>query len=96
MHVNGARAERVFNQRLTTRSSQAPCQEATMTGYRFYFFKTLLNSDGHRFKCLQGEIEIRNSETEAEAMESASRQFALERGLSDWKIYADDVEVRPT
>ncbi len=66
-----------------------------MTGYRIYFFKTLVNSDGHPFKCLQGEIEIRNSNTEAEAMESASLQFARERGLTNWKIYADDVEVTP-
>jgi hypothetical protein len=66
-----------------------------MTAYRFCFFKTLTNSDGHRFKCLQGEIEVETSDNEAEALAFASRRFADERGLSDWKIYADDVEVRP-
>lgn len=65
-----------------------------MTAYRFFFFKTLLNSDGHRFKCLQGEIEVQNSGTEAEALACASRQFADERGLADWKIYADDIEIQ--
>jgi hypothetical protein len=86
--------EYVFNNNHPS-TATAPCQEATMTGYRFYFFKTLLNSDGHRFKCLQGEIEVPSSSTEAEALACASRQFATERGLSDWKIYADDVEVQP-
>jgi len=64
-----------------------------MTGYRCSFYKILLNSDGHRFKCLQGEIEVANSDTAAAAKEQASRQFARDRGLCDWRIYADDIEV---
>jgi len=64
-----------------------------MTGYRCSFYKTLLNSDGHRFKCLQGEIEVASSNTVADAKVQASSQFARERGLCDWRIYADDIEV---
>jgi hypothetical protein len=64
-----------------------------MTGYRCSFYKTLLSSDGHRFKCLQGEIEVEASITAAEARAQASSQFARERGLCDWRIYADDIEV---
>ena len=64
-----------------------------MTGYRCSFYKTLLSSDGHRFKCLQGEIEVVNSKTAADAKAQASSQFARERGLCDWRIYADDIEV---
>jgi hypothetical protein len=64
-----------------------------MTGYRCYFYKMLLSSDGHRFKCLQGEIEVATSRTLAEAKEQASREFAHARGLCDWRIYADDIEV---
>jgi hypothetical protein len=53
----------------------------------------LLSSDGHRFKCLQGEIEVLSSNTAAEAKAQASTQFARERDLCDWRIYADDIEV---
>ncbi len=66
-----------------------------MTRYRVCFFKTLLNSDGHSFRCLQGEIDIQNSDTEAEALASASRRFADERHLGNWTIYADEIEVLP-
>jgi hypothetical protein len=67
--------------------------EARMTEYRVYFFKHLLNSDGHRFKCLQSEFEIVDCATQAEAMECALHKFAAQHGCRDWKIYADHIEI---
>ena len=33
-----------------------------MNNYRVSFYKDLLNSDGHRFKCLQKEIDVRSDD----------------------------------
>lgn len=66
-----------------------------MADYRVSFFKNLVSSDGHRFKCLQGEIEVRGSDSPAQAIEVASREFELRHGQCDWKCHADLVEVTP-
>ncbi len=64
-----------------------------MADYRVSFFKNLVSSDGHRFKCLQCEIEVRDSASPAQAIETASREFELRHGLRNWKCHADLVEV---
>ena len=64
-----------------------------MADYRISFFKNLVSSNGHRFKCLQGEAVVRGSGGAAEAIETASRQFEREHGLRDWRFHADMVEV---
>jgi hypothetical protein len=46
-----------------------------MSAYQVSFFKNLLSSDGHPFKCLQRRIDIGDAETAAQAAESASRAF---------------------
>jgi len=64
-----------------------------MADYRISFFKNLCSSNGRRFKCLQGEIEVRGSEDPAQAIETASREFELQHGLRDWHMHADLVEI---
>ncbi len=64
-----------------------------MADYRVSFFKNLVSSDGHCFKCLQCVIEVRDSASPAQAIETASREFELRHGLCDWKCHADLVEV---
>ena len=64
-----------------------------MPDYRISFFKNLVSSNGHRFKCLQAEIEICGSAGPSEAVEAASREFELRHGLSDWRFHADLVEI---
>jgi hypothetical protein len=64
-----------------------------MPHYRVSFFKTLSSSDGHCFKCLQQRIDVPNSEGTEQAAEAASRQFERLRGLPDWKLLADSIEV---
>jgi hypothetical protein len=64
-----------------------------MSNYRVSFFKTLLSSDGHGFRCLQQQIDVRNSASPEHAAESALRQFEALHELPDWKLHADSIEV---
>jgi hypothetical protein len=64
-----------------------------MSDYRVSFFKDLVNSDGHRFRCLQQEIDILNSDSREHAAEAASRTFEALHELPDWKLRADWLEV---
>jgi hypothetical protein len=64
-----------------------------MARYRVSFFKNLLSSDGHQFKCLQQQVDVTNSEGVAPAMESASRQFERCHGLQHWQQLADSIEI---
>ena len=66
-----------------------------MPAYRVSFYKTLLSSDGHAFKCLQQQIDVTESENVTQAAEAASRAFARLHGMRDWKVYADCFEVTP-
>ena len=57
-----------------------------MTLYRVSFYKDLLNSDGHSFKCLQRQVDV-ESEGPSQAMVVAERQVDKER------LNADCIEV---
>ena len=57
-----------------------------MNNYRVSFYKDLLNSDGHRFKCLQRQIDIQSDDP--------SHALVLAEGLIDnARLDADCVEV---
>ena len=62
-----------------------------MSTYHVSFFKCLLSSDGHPFKCLQQRIDISDAES-AEHAENASRAFETLYGFP-WKLRADSIEV---
>jgi hypothetical protein len=64
-----------------------------MSAYHVSFFKNLVSSDGHPFKCLQQRIDISDAESAAEATESASRAFETLYGCP-WNLHADSIEVR--
>jgi len=57
-----------------------------MTLYRVSFYKDLLNSDGHCFKCLQRQVDV-ESEGPSQAMVVAERLVDNER------LNADCIEV---
>ncbi|MBA2402326.1 MAG: hypothetical protein H0V72_27255 [Bradyrhizobium sp.] len=57
-----------------------------MNSYRVSFYKDLLNSDGHSFKCLQRQVDVQ-SEGPSQAMVLAERLVDNER------LNADYVEV---
>jgi hypothetical protein len=64
-----------------------------MSTYHVSFFKNLLSSDGHPFKCLQWRIEVSDVESAAQATESASRAVEALYGCP-WKLHADSIEVK--
>ena len=57
-----------------------------MNNYRVSFYKDLLNSDGHSFKCLQRQVDVQ-SEGPSQAMVLAERLIDNER------LNADCIEV---
>ena len=61
--------------------------------YRVSFFKNLLSSDGHSFKCLQQSIVIRRARSASRAVEAAKRRFERLCHMADWRLYADGVEL---
>jgi len=63
-----------------------------MSTYHVSFFKNLLSSDGHPFKCLQRRIDVSEAESGAQAAASASRAFEALYGCS-WELHADSIEV---
>jgi hypothetical protein len=67
-----------------------------MSRYRVSFFKTLLSSDGHPFKCLQHAVDVCNAEDIDRAIETAKRHYERLRHVPDWTLHADTFEVQTT
>ena len=65
-----------------------------MSAYYVSFFKTLLSSDGHAFKCLQRQIDITEAESSDQAEEYACKAFESLYGCP-WELHADSIEVMP-
>src|SRR4029077_20506156 len=66
---------------------------AAMSRYRVSFFKNLLSSDGHQFRCLQQSVVIRRARSPDRAIEAAKRRFERCCHLADWRLHADGVEL---
>lgn len=64
-----------------------------MSHYRVCFFKTLLSSDGHQFKCLQQRLDVLDAPGAEEATKAASRQFEQLHHLRNWTQLADSIEI---
>jgi hypothetical protein len=62
--------------------------------YRVSFFKDLISSDGHQFRCLQQNIVIRRARNDDRAVEAAKRRFQRLCHVADWRFYADGFELR--
>jgi hypothetical protein len=57
------------------------------------FFKNLLSSDGHPFKCVQEVVDVRYARSADRALEAAELRYErLHRG-HDWTLYADFLEL---
>ena len=69
------------------------CMECAMTHYRVSYYKNLLSSDGHHFKCLQNQFDFPNIESAEKAEEIAARQFESLHGLHSLRWFADVTEV---
>jgi hypothetical protein len=67
--------------------------EHPMSCYRITFFKNLLSSDGHPFKCIQRVFDIHRARSLERAVEAAELRYErLHRGHA-WTVYADGLEV---
>ena len=65
-----------------------------MTGYRVTFFKQLVNSHGHPFKCPQEIIVVHRAKSEERALRAA--QYRYERAMKcSWKAHADFASAEP-
>ena len=64
-----------------------------MTHYRVSYYKNLLSSDGHQFKCLQKQFDLPNVESAEKAQEIAARQSESLLGLHSLRWFADVIEV---
>jgi hypothetical protein len=65
----------------------------SVTSFRVRFFKNLLSSDGHQFKCLQQTIDVRLARSVDRAVKAAERRFARGHRAPDWNLHADLLEV---
>lgn len=64
-----------------------------MTSYRVTFFKNLVNSNGHQFKCPQGTVEIRRARSLDRAFRAAERRYERAKKICNWTLYADVAEL---
>jgi hypothetical protein len=64
-----------------------------MTYYRVSFYKHLVSSDGHSFRCLQQLVEIHRARSIERAVLAAKCRFERRRGLPAWHLHADDIDV---
>ena len=64
-----------------------------MTCYRVSFFRELLSSDGHPYKCLQQTIDVRRARNPDRAMLTAERRFERRHHVAYWTLCADFVEL---
>ena len=64
-----------------------------MTSYRVTFYKNLVNSNGHEFKCQQGSIDIRRARSDKRALQAAQRRYERAKKIGDWTLYADVAEL---
>ncbi len=64
-----------------------------MTRYLVRFYKNLLSSDGHPFKCLQTQIDVKDAKDAAQAGRLACHAFEADHKIRDWQLHADTREV---
>jgi hypothetical protein len=64
-----------------------------MTCYRVSFFKDLISSDGHRFRCTQWVIEIRHARSADRAVKAAELRYERLHRVHDWTLHANCLEL---
>jgi hypothetical protein len=60
-----------------------------MACYRVSFFKDLVSSDGHPFKCIQKIIEIRHARSPERAVKCAQLRYERLDRVHDWTLHSD-------
>ena len=64
-----------------------------MNQYRVTFFKHLLSSDGHPFKCAQRTIDIQYAKSADRAIAAAERRYERLHHVGHWRLRADCFEL---
>jgi hypothetical protein len=64
-----------------------------MAHYRIRFLKDLCDDTGHRHRCVEGIIDIRQARDQARAVEAAKRRFERMKRIPRWDLYADTFEL---
>jgi hypothetical protein len=68
-----------------------------MPSFRVQFFKTLLSSDGHRFRCSQRTIDIDTAQTADEAIRAAWTHYnAVTNGIARYCADLAEAELIDT
>jgi hypothetical protein len=64
-----------------------------MARYRVSFFKDLVSSDGHPFKCIQKVIEIRHARSPDRAVKCAELRYDRLHRVHDRMLHSDYLEL---
>jgi hypothetical protein len=64
-----------------------------MSCYRVTFFKDLLSSDGHPFRCIQRVFDVRRARSADRAVEAAELRYERLHHSHDWTLHADGLEL---
>ncbi|HET9902657.1 MAG TPA: hypothetical protein VFQ27_03010 [Xanthobacteraceae bacterium] len=65
-----------------------------MTAYRVTFYKELVNSEGHPFKCPQHIVLVRRAKSQQRALLAAQRRIER-RSRCRWTVLADFAAAEP-
>jgi hypothetical protein len=66
-----------------------------MKKFHVNFYKEILSSDGHPFRCLQGSFDVM-ARTPDRAGVAAKRRLERSSRVSTWKFRADSLELEET
>ena len=64
-----------------------------MSAFRVAFMKKLCGSNGRQYDCLQDQFDL-DSETPEAAQAAAIERFRKMRGMQDWRVFADRIDVK--
>ena len=63
-----------------------------MPRFHVRFFKGVITDTGQDIDAVQHVVEV-DAEDEKQAVDAAKEAFCLERGISDWRVNAERIEV---
>lgn len=65
----------------------------SMNQYQVTFYKNLVSSDGHPYRCPQKSITVRRAKSTDRAVRAAEHRFERLCRLPDWTLHADSIEL---
>jgi hypothetical protein len=65
-----------------------------MSKFDLQFMKSLWDSTGHHHLVCQSHL-ILEACDHREAVQAGQKEFCRQRGIDDWRLHADSVEIQP-